>query len=308
MGAFGYLLGYMISALIMIIPNFVIAFRQISLVFNLSVVKDALIYTLPLVPHSLSAWVLELSDRSILQKYVPLGEIGIYSLGYQFGSLLALLASAINSAWVPFLFRVYDQDPENASKRVSQLITYYVMFLSFILLGLMLFVQNIVEVMASPAYHEAYHVTYWVLVGQFFMALYYIPVNFLFLKKKTQWVPVVTITSGLIDIILNFILIPKYGYIGAAWAGLISKLAMLLIVYFIASKFVNLFYEYRRITLSVVWAAFLIFIGNQFSYFPLWVNLVIKSLVIIAYPAGLVMLGFLNNDEKVVLHRLFSSR
>jgi O-antigen/teichoic acid export membrane protein len=308
MGAYGYLLGSLLSAALMIVPYSVIALRQISFAFDWKIIKSVLLYSLPLVPHSLSAWILDLSDRSILEKFVPMGDIGIYSLGSQFGSLIALIASAINFAWVPFIFRLFEQDPENASKRIASLVTYYVLFLSFICLGLELFVRDILQFMAAPAYHAAYLVTYWVLAGQFLTALYYIPVNFLFLKKKTQWIPLITITSGIVDIGLNFLLIPQYGYLAAAWAGVISKIFMLVIVFVLTLRIIQIPYEYRRVALMIGWMVCIVFIGMLMPSYSEITHIFVGLFLIIAYPVGLIVFGFLNDHELLLLRKLFPLR
>ena len=64
----------------------------------------ALAFSLPLVPHALAGWALEMSDRAILTRLLPLHDVGVYSLGYQLGAAMGLVTTAFNAAWVPFLF------------------------------------------------------------------------------------------------------------------------------------------------------------------------------------------------------------
>ncbi|MGH7527767.1 MAG: lipopolysaccharide biosynthesis protein, partial [Gemmatimonadales bacterium] len=78
-GALGYLWGGVVGAALAAIWYSAIAFKNMRLTLRRGVLVSALAYGLPLVPHALAGWVLELSDRAILARFVPLAEVGVYS-------------------------------------------------------------------------------------------------------------------------------------------------------------------------------------------------------------------------------------
>jgi O-antigen/teichoic acid export membrane protein len=173
-----------------------------------------------------------------------------------------------------------------------------VLVLSAVFLLISLFVREANFILTSQSFHSAYLVAYWVTLAQLTQGLYYIPVNFLFLRKKTQYVPFVTLASAIVDVSLNLLLIPRYGMIAAAWSGFASKIVMVIVVSLIANKVYPIPYEYVRIgkLLSVVLALFatslLIPSGS------LWVSLAEKSALFVSFPLFLYCLQFFTPDEK----------
>ncbi|MBM3138559.1 MAG: hypothetical protein FJZ98_10280, partial [Chloroflexi bacterium] len=256
----------------------------------------------------LSSWLLELSDRFILEKFVPLAQIGIYSLGYQFGSIVNMAASALNAAWTPYVFRITDQDPENSKIRVARLATYYVLVLAVVFLIIGLFVRDVNHIATEQSYHEAYLVTYWIVVAQLMQGLYYLPVTVLFLIKKTKYIPIVTLASAVVDITLNLVLLPRFGMLAAAWAGFASKVVMVLIVSLIANRLYPIPYEYGRL-FKLLLGVIMLFVAGLFVPFTsLWLSLGAKVVLFLLLPAVLALLKFYTSDERdrlrLALHRI----
>lgn len=134
-GAEGYLRGALIGGAVAGVPYLVVTLRQIRPVVRWSVLGSALAFALPLVPHTVAGWALEMSDRAILTRLVPLHDVGVYSLGYQLGGAMGLLTTAFNAAWIPFLFGTLKEEGDRSHPRLARLVTYLAMVLCFIGLG-----------------------------------------------------------------------------------------------------------------------------------------------------------------------------
>ena len=104
-GVRGIFWGMLISQIAGAIIYIFMAYREINLPIPLKWFKSVFIVTLPLVPHMIAHWSLNFVDRVILQAFVPLSEVGVYQLGYQFGMILQAIAIAVNNAWVPYFLR-----------------------------------------------------------------------------------------------------------------------------------------------------------------------------------------------------------
>ena len=297
LGAYGYLLGLFFAGALMSLPYLLVALRNLRLTMQWGLLIPILLYSLPLVPHSLSSWLLELSDRFILEKFVPLAEIGIYSLGYQFGSIVNLVASAMNTAWVPFVFRILEQTPQEAAARISRLSTYFVLVLTLVFLGVGLYVREVNLLVTSDAFYPAYRVAYWVALGQLLQGLYYIPVNFLFLRNQTSYIPIITISSAVVDIILNLLLLPHYGMIAAAWAGLVSKMVMLVCVLWISRRVYPIQYENARLGKLLGLALVVFGAGLLVPQVSLPLGFALKTGILSIFPAGLLAFGFFQPEE-----------
>ena len=105
-GALGNLQGRLLAAMLLAIPIIFVYFRSARLHWSKREARTTLAFSIPLLPHLLSLWVLNVSDRVVLQRFVPLADVGIYSLGYQIASILQLLAFSASNAWSPFFFMI----------------------------------------------------------------------------------------------------------------------------------------------------------------------------------------------------------
>lgn len=307
MGAKGNLIGTLLGSLVMAIPYVLLAFRNLRPILQWTVLKAALTYSLPLVPHSIASWILMLSDRAILQRFVSLEQLGLYSLGYTYGTLMDMVAYAINNALVPFLFKTDAQEGGMARDRFARLGTYFVLFLCFVALGLGLFSKEVIELMTAPSFRSATRVAPWIVAGSLLSGLYYFPVNFIFLRKKTSMVPIITGVSGLINVALNFWLVPYYGIMAAAWSTFISFGVMLGLAWQLGLRAYPLQYEYARIGKIAVVTIILWLIGGLFPFSNVILGIVVKSCLVCVFPIALFVLGFFTSQEKQRMHMLVLS-
>jgi len=297
-GVTGILTGYLIAALIMTVPYTTLALHTLTLSFKANVLKQALIFSLPLVPHSLSSWLLELSDRTILQWYVPLDHLGLYSLAYSYGTLLNLVAYAMNLAWVPYLFRIDAERGTKIAPQLGQMGTYFAMTLCLAALFLGLAAQPTIVLLTPPEYHDAGKIASWIVAGILLSSLYYFPVNFLFLRRQTAIVPQITGISSVVNIILNICLIPIYGVIAAAWTTFLSYGIMLLLTWWFASKTYPEVYEYRRLAILFVITMTLWIIGNSIPWSTIGFEIAGKSIILCLFPFLISISRFLSDNEK----------
>ena len=303
MGARGYVLGSFLGAALMAIPYAILAARRSVIGLRWDVTRSALIYSLPLVPHALAGWVLELSDRALLQRFVSLADLGLYSLGYQLASLLTMVATAINLAWTPYMYGVVRDRPDTAPSELSRMTTYYAAVLCCLGLGLALLGGDALRVLTEPEYHQAYRVVPWTVLGLLFCGLYLVPANLLFLKSRTGLIPLVTIAAGLVNVGLLVALAPRFGIMAGAWATAGGYAVMLLLVWTAARSAFPLRYEYARLGV-LLGTAGVIFGVAQALAFPATTGGAAARLGLwLAFPLVLFFLGFFRSGEREVLRR-----
>ena len=307
-GAEGYLTGVLLGAALAALPYLALTMRQIRPVFRLRVLLPALAFSLPLVPHALAAWALEMSDRAILTRFIPLHDVGVYSLGYQLGAAMGLLTTAFNAAWVPFLFGSLKEEGGAAHSRLARLVSYYAAALCFIGLGWSLLVKHAIGYLAGPEFGEAYRITPWVVGGYVFGGLYLIPTNLLFWQQRTTVIPLVTVAAGAVNVGLNLWLVPRHGAIAAAWSTLAAYAVLLVLTWRTAERLHPFPYEYRRLGL-MAGLALALFLAGQLLPFPSpALEVAGRVLLWLAFPFGLVALGAFDRMELAVLTRLVRGR
>lgn len=296
-GAYGYLTGALVASAIMAVPYSVLTLRQIDIGLQRKVAAAALAYSLPLVPHGVASWVLELSDRIVLERYVPLSQLGLYSLGYQISLVLSIVAAAVNSAWVPFLFRTNAEEGLAAAPMLARLATFYAMGLCWMATGVALFGKPAVLLLMAPEFAGAYRIIPWIVAGLLMSGLYLIPVNFLFLRSRTGIIPIVTILSGLANLGLNLWLVPRFGVIAAAWGTFVAYSLMLVLVWMAARRVYPLPYEFRRLARVGALTAVLMWIGTVLPSASSVLDLLVRVLLWALFPVGLVVSGLFSRDE-----------
>jgi O-antigen/teichoic acid export membrane protein len=272
---------------------------QVRLVFRWPIARRALAFGLPEIPLRWGSWALKVADRLILQHLTSLSVVAIYSVGYSVSKMpFDLVANAIHWAIVPFFFATATKESEVRSKAIfSRVATYNVVVVAGLGLGTVLFGRELIEILASAKYAEAEAVVPIIVAASFLQALFYIPSKGIYLQRKTGYLlPLFTIPAGL-NIALNFVLIPRFGMMGAAWATLVGYAVMIVLTLPISQRVYHIPYEYGRIAKAVLAACILAAFGGIVSEAPLLARIAAKAILLMLYPLALYLMGFFENDE-----------
>lgn len=180
--------------------------------------REALNFGIPLMPHVFGLFLLGTVDRILINSKLGLAAAGIYMVAVQLTLVMPILFSAINNAYVPWLFERLKRNDE-AEKREVVRLTYA--YFAVVLLGAALaFILGpwAVRFIAGDRYAAAGSVLGWLALGQAFAGMYLMVTNYIFFSKKTGLLSLVTICSGLFNVGLLFVLIELFGIQGAAIA------------------------------------------------------------------------------------------
>lgn len=187
--------------------------------YNKKYWKYTLSFSIPIVFHSLSNLILSQSDRVMLQKMSSLDVVGIYSIVYTLTNILVILWEAFNTAWVPFL---YEDLSEKRIEIIKKKSLNYLWIYNYLVIGFLLVSPEVYLFYASKSFIMGIDVIPYLAIGSYFIYLYSFSVNYKYYKGKTISIAVGTVISGFLNILINFLLIPRYGIFGAAFATCIS--------------------------------------------------------------------------------------
>ncbi|HVL88709.1 MAG TPA: flippase, partial [Actinomycetota bacterium] len=192
-----------------------------------SMLKPALALGLPVIPHLVAHWALNVVDRVAIQRELGAAAVGLYAVGYQIAQGVSLIATAVNNATVPSFYRAAGRGRRDALGRAWAPKLYG---LGAISLGVALLAPELATIFAAPQYSRTAEFIPWVALGYWLLAAYYFPVNALFYAKRVRMIPVATITAAVANYVLNTVMLPRYGLIAAAWNTAISYGLLLAIV------------------------------------------------------------------------------
>ncbi len=235
--AIGVLKALMYTNILMLPPYLYYQFKHSKLYFNTAMLKSILKYSLPLLPASLAGWILNSSDRIFIDRYFDLTEVGLYSLGYKIAYIFVLLTTSIRLAYNPIYYKIANSEYiTNAKNKLSNYNHYYYLFsISFAFLTIF-FSKEFIGVFLNEKYFEAWKILTLIVFASLILESSSIFRMAIYQSKKTYYVTLTVIGVAVLNLLLNWLLIPIYRMYGAAYATIICSVIMMYLHYLVAKK------------------------------------------------------------------------
>ncbi len=164
-------------------------------------------------------------------------------------------------------------------------------------LAVSLLAEEIITIMARPAFYDAYRVVPWVAAAFLFQALAYIANIGIILHRKVKYRPAIVGAATVVNLALNFVLIPRYGMMGAGVASCVSFFVWFALQAAVAYRLYPVPYEYGRIARLTLVGGAIYAAGSLVAWRSIWVALVGKGLLLLAAPLLLYATGFFEAGE-----------
>lgn len=195
-------------------------------VFDREIWQRALRYNLPLIPHYLSMIVLGQADRIMIKEICGEDKAGIYSLAYSVSLLLTVISTAIQSSLTPWMYEKLRQKDHEPIRRT---VTGLGALTAILTVGIMLVAPEIVYILGTAEYAQAVWVIPAVAIGVFFTFCYGMYANIEFYYSATGLVMIASTLGAVLNILLNALLIPRFGFIAAGYTTLASYFFLLVL-------------------------------------------------------------------------------
>lgn len=275
---------------------------QIALRFSSLEWRNLLAFGLPIVPGLVASSLLAMSDRYFLRFYASVDDVGVYALGYKIASCISLVNTAFLAAWRPSMFS-WAKDPDGP-KVFSRVLTYYLVFGGWLGLGISILAQDILKLLSTDAYYGAASVVPLLALSYVLYGVYYVANIGPLLERKTYYASLMIGISMLVQIGLNFALIPPLGMMGAALATVLSYLCLAALSIIISHKFYPIRYELGRIVV-VGSTAIGIYLASQLIHLEnVYLSFALKGLLALSFPLVLRLIGFYQFDERRKIREL----
>lgn len=270
--------------------------RAVRLSFSRKQLARMVAFGLPLVTTSAAAFAVNFSDRFFLRHFSTIATVGIYALGYKFGFMISLLVvQPFDMIWQARIYEIARQN--NGVAIFPRVFEYYCFVLVMAALGMSIVIKEVVAVVATPTFHDAYKVVPIVALAYIFQGMNRFFLAGSYIAKKTMHLGAVGVVSGAANLGLNLLLIPRYGMLGAAWATVVSFVFMAALAYFVSQRAYRLPYVFSRVA-TLMALAVLLYIGTTFIELPsLMLQIAAKLLLFVAFPVGLYLAGFFEERE-----------
>lgn len=270
LGATGFLLAQLIVYMGYLI-YFIFDLKKNDLIewtIDITILKETLRYSIPLMPHNLSTQIANLASRIFINTSGTLTEVGIYSVSMQFGNLIDVIQISVNKAFQPWFYEMLNsKDIKGKKEEVVNLAYILLVFYSLIYMIIGLFSQEVIIFMINDNYIFAWTVVPILIIGFSVKSIYYLYVNIImFYKQAANKLFIATITGSIIDILLAYILVPHFGMYGSSAAFVIAKIIIIAIVIFLSRKYNNVGFSTIKMLKIILPSLGFMMIGLYFSY------------------------------------------
>ena len=222
-GIEGYLMAYILANVCTGLYGFWagkvnLVIKKYSIDIELS--KNMIKYSVVLIPNSFMWWIMNSSDRMMVSAMISVTANGVYAVAYKIPTLLSTITTIFNQAWSYSAIREDEsEDKEEYNNRVYENLVTIVIVVAT---GLLMIMKPFLSVYVGKEYYTAWHYVPYLIVGFVFMTLGSFIATSYTVHKDSMGFLISGTVGALLNLILNFILIPMMGVSGAAFATCIS--------------------------------------------------------------------------------------
>lgn len=240
--------------------------------------KYALCFNIPLIPHYLSLTVLNSSDRIMIERMVGASEAGIYSLAYAISIIMTLFNTALMQTISPWLYQKIKAKQIGEISSIAYITMIIIATVNLLLIAL---APEAVALFAPSEYYEAIWIIPPVAMSTYFMYCYDLFVKFAFYYEKTKLIMFGSVTGALLNIILNYVCIGKYGYQAAGYTTLVCYIVFAVGHYMFMNKICNVhFCGVKPYSVVAILGITLVFLTVGFLFLFTYGNNIIRYVIL----------------------------
>lgn len=257
--------------------------------------KYAFNYSWPIVPHGISQVLLSQFDRIMIRSLVGITEVGLYSLPGSLKSILLIIVESLSTTWTTWVYEKLEKNNVEKIQYVSKLL---MMIFVILTVGMLSLIPELIYILGGTAYNDSKYVAIPIIIEAFVIALYNIVVPIEYYTKKTHFIMLGTMLAGVLNVVLNYFCIKKYGYVAAAYTTLFAYLCYLLFHTLISYHLV----KFNILHIGVLIFGFIIVIFSAIMNYLFIENIIVRYILcmIIVIPILLYLYrcgGFKNNGR-----------
>lgn len=276
--------------------------------FDAARLREMLVFSTPLVFSGVAVWISLYIDRVMINHFLSIDEVGLYGIGYRLASIASLVMVGFQGALTPLVYTYYRES--DTPSQLARIFRFFLVFALLMFLMLSLFATDILRLLVTePFYGGAVVVIY--LVPAILLANMYIFAPGIGIAKKTHFLIWINVGGALVNVALNYLLIPTLGIVGAGLATLLGYLSVFTVYMVLSQRLYTVPHQWRQISAAVVLAAILAWWVPQLivSDMVRWgVNaLVLVVFAIVSVALALIRVSELRQGIMLIKERLCKS-
>ncbi len=267
--------------LLMLLPDIV----RIPLKFNGRLLREMLAYSFPLLVLGIAGIMNQTLDKilyPVLATSDAMAGLGIYGANYKIAIVMVMFIQAFRFAYEPFIFSQSRERGDNKLQAYRDAMKYFVIFALFIFLGVMYYL-DILRYFVRPDYWAGLKVVPVIMAAEFFFGVFFNLSLWYKLTDKTVWGTWFSLLGLAVTVGLNVLLVPRYGYMGCAWAAFCCYGVMMLASYFVGNAKYPIGYNVGRLIFYVGLAGVLYPLGCCIELGAHWADFIYRGALLAVY-------------------------
>ncbi len=238
-GIRGYLLAYSFANFIVSLYAFVVGkvYHSFFSKINKSKMNEMIKYSVVLIPNSFMLWIMNPSDHLMVTSMVGVAANGIYAISYKLPTLISTFTGIFNQAWS--YSAIKEDDTEDIVSYTNNVFRTMIAVIMFVGIAMMTFIKPFLKIYVSKEYFIAWKYTPFLIVGCVYLTLGTFMSTSYTVHKDSKGFLMSGLFGGVLNIILNFLLIPIIGVYGAALATCISYISVFVFRVFNTRKYMK---------------------------------------------------------------------
>jgi O-antigen/teichoic acid export membrane protein len=293
LGLIGFLLGLATGTVCGGIYGITRLTKSFRLRFDTARLRRMLRFSAPLVPSGIAVFVSNYINRFMLRHFLSLSDVGVYGVGFRLASIVSLVMIGFQTALTPLIY-THHQDAETPGS-IATAFRVFVSLAAPMLLALVVFAPEILRIFSTPDFYPAYRVVMFLAPGVLLSRLYVFAPG-LGIKKRTHWMLWINVGSATVNAILNWIMIPRFGYVGAAIATTIGYVCAFIAYMVISQRLYHVPHAWGRIGVAVALFLAAAYAGSQLTSIDV-LSIAMKSGLVVLMTAAVLAVRLVSVDE-----------
>ncbi|MCK9235474.1 MAG: oligosaccharide flippase family protein [Bacteroidales bacterium] len=299
-GLIGVFYAYLIAGTTGFLLGFYFSNENYSFSIHFPTTKKMLAFSLPLVPSGVSVFFINTGQRIMIKGLMELSDLGLFAVARKIASILGIGFQSIQNSIIPLVYQ--NMDKSKTPKDMATIFRFMVFFLLLFFVLISLFSKELLIVMTTPAYYNAYKIIPLLVLAECFVGLQRTFSVGLSIAKKTKILAYINILGSIVSLIISFVFIYYFGIMGAAIAYLIQSIVITIIQITFSQKFFFVQYPIKSSFFTMLFSIVIITIGLFFiADLQIVFQVLIKLLLLTFFILASIKYSHLINPNEIGL-------
>jgi len=243
MGVMGFIWGQLAGSIIALLGAVYYARSTVPIgfVFDYPSFKEMIAFSAPLVFSGIAVYLNLYADRWALREFLSIDAVGIYGVAYRVATIVSLIIVAFQMSLTPLVYQHYKDS--KTPRVIGDIFSYFLLLVLPLVTFIGIFSSEIISIISAPEFHKAAILVPWLTIAVVLMNVYVFSPG-LGIAKKTHVVALINIVAAVVNVLLNLVLVPRFGMIGAASATLCGACVMAGLYFWLGNREYAI--EYRK--------------------------------------------------------------